>query len=335
MRKPMHWTPRHYYCQNWRADVSVIIDDSAVLVERIMYSPYGVPFGIPVGDLITHGTGSEPADGQVTLGDSSALTGTYWGSSYNIADLDNDGDVDSSDQSILTSNLGASIAWGALSDTHNRLGYAGYVFDEALAGTKWHVRHRVLESVLGRWIKRDPLGYVDGMGLAAYITSNPLTWTDAMGTQGSPITEECESLVCQIDHTCCNNWDPLCDSIAANVCRTTTPGAAPTTPGAIINNCLLWAFNNPITSGSNKCNDYGKKSYAGVDLHCFCHCAGDSAWSLYVRACLWCMERRGIPTGQAHDECYTKADLYWEAPNWTLAWCLCTCRAEPYPNAQP
>jgi len=129
---------RHYYCQNWRADVSAIIDDSGHIVERVMYSPYGVPFGIPAGDLVTHASFTEPADGTVTAADNSALIGTYWGASNNIADLDNDGDVDSADQTILNNNFGATLGWGLLSDTHNRFGYAGYVFDEALAGTKWH-----------------------------------------------------------------------------------------------------------------------------------------------------------------------------------------------------
>jgi RHS repeat-associated protein len=171
---------RHYYCQNWRADVSVIIYDIAVLIERIMHSPYGVPFGIPAGDLVKIG-GGEPADGTVGFVDNQALVNTYWGSSYNIADLDNDGDVDSADQTLLSNNAGATLGWGALSLNHNRLGYAGYVFDEALAGTKWHVRYRVLESVLGRWISRDPAGYIMTPNFYAYAPSLPQSWVDPFG----------------------------------------------------------------------------------------------------------------------------------------------------------
>jgi RHS repeat-associated protein len=170
---------RHYYCQNWRADVSVIIDDTATIVERVMYSPYGVPFGIPAGDVANSSFGV-PEDGNVDGFDNSVLLGAYSGS-WNYCDLDNDGDVDADDTAIVTANTGNNLGWGLMSNHHNRFGYAGYVFDENLAGTKWHVRHRVLESVLGRWISRDPLGYVDGMSLNVLAQSNAVTHTDPTG----------------------------------------------------------------------------------------------------------------------------------------------------------
>jgi hypothetical protein len=43
------------------------------------------------------------------------------------------------------------------------------------------VRHRVLESKLGRWTKRDPLGYVDGASLFGYSTSMPVAYVDPLG----------------------------------------------------------------------------------------------------------------------------------------------------------
>jgi RHS repeat-associated protein len=60
-----------------------------------------------------------------------------------------------------------------------RKGYAGYEWDDTLA--MWHVRHRVLDSKSGKWTKRDPLGYVDGMNLTAYAKSSVVRKTDAMG----------------------------------------------------------------------------------------------------------------------------------------------------------
>jgi hypothetical protein len=43
------------------------------------------------------------------------------------------------------------------------------------------VRHRTLESKLGRWTKRDPLGYIDGSGLQQYARSAPKRLVDASG----------------------------------------------------------------------------------------------------------------------------------------------------------
>jgi RHS repeat-associated protein len=192
---------RHYYCQNWRADVSVIIDDSATIVERVMYSPYGVPFGIPAGDLVTGATLQQPADGTVDGVDAGILTGNYSGS-WNYCDLDNDGDVDAADGTVLSNHNGFTLGWGVMSHLlyHNRLGYAGYVFDGALAGTKWHVRHRVLESVLGRWLRRDPLGYVDGSNKLTYALSTPVTRVDPKGLYADNC---CNGQTCSALHVDC------------------------------------------------------------------------------------------------------------------------------------
>jgi RHS repeat-associated protein len=71
----------------------------------------------------------------------------------------------------------------------NRKGYAGYEGDSSLSAV-WHVRHRVLESRLGRWLRRDPLGYVDGMSLSAYVGCLPVAVIDPTGGQGSNLTFE-------------------------------------------------------------------------------------------------------------------------------------------------
>jgi len=42
-------------------------------------------------------------------------------------------------------------------------------------------RNRWLSPPLGRWIERDPLGYVDGMGLNEYVRSRPLDGLDPTG----------------------------------------------------------------------------------------------------------------------------------------------------------
>ena len=44
-----------------------------------------------------------------------------------------------------------------------------------------HFRHREFCSALGRWLTRDPLGYVDGMSVYQYVRSAPLVSVDPAG----------------------------------------------------------------------------------------------------------------------------------------------------------
>ena len=76
----------------------------------------------------------------------------------------------------------------------NTIGYAGYEHDPVLltpsalsadpnqsSAAYYHVRHRVYDAGLGRWTRRDPLGYVDGMGLYEYCASEVLACSDGYG----------------------------------------------------------------------------------------------------------------------------------------------------------
>jgi RHS repeat-associated protein len=62
--------------------------------------------------------------------------------------------------------------------------YAGYRWDSATP-QMYYVRNRFLLPVIGTWSKRDPLGYVDGIGLYEYCYSNVIVWNDASGLQGT------------------------------------------------------------------------------------------------------------------------------------------------------
>jgi RHS repeat-associated protein len=64
----------------------------------------------------------------------------------------------------------------------------GYEWEVRYAGYRWdsesglyQVRFRYLHPRLGRWVSRDPLGYVDGMGLYEYVRSNPSVGLDPLG----------------------------------------------------------------------------------------------------------------------------------------------------------
>src|SRR5690606_4046974 len=73
---------------------------------------------------------------------------------------------------------------GRLSDANplgpmNVLGLAGYHWDEELG--LWLSRHRVYDPELGRWIQRDPAGYIDGLSLYLYVGGNPFSFVDPTG----------------------------------------------------------------------------------------------------------------------------------------------------------
>jgi RHS repeat-associated protein len=148
---------------------------NGALGERIKYSAYGVPFGMPQGDV--------NGDGVVNSTDSSIIQSHITGSTCDeVCDLDLDGDVDNDDKAICDNNVGYTLGWGKLSLDGNRRGYAGYEFDPVVS--KYHVRHRVLDPELGLWQTRDPIGYAGGINLYEYVMSNPLAYVDPMGLHG-------------------------------------------------------------------------------------------------------------------------------------------------------
>jgi RHS repeat-associated protein len=46
---------------------------------------------------------------------------------------------------------------------------------------QYHFHARSLWPAWGRWLQRDPLGYVDGVNLYEYVGAGPLRWTDPLG----------------------------------------------------------------------------------------------------------------------------------------------------------
>ena len=64
----------------------------------------------------------------------------------------------------------------------NAILYCGYYHDWETG--LYHVRHRVYHAQMGRWLQRDRIGYVDGMGLYEYVHSAPLALGDPLGLVG-------------------------------------------------------------------------------------------------------------------------------------------------------
>ncbi len=197
---------RVYYLQNWRADVVAIVAGANVnaggyqaavgaILERITYSPYGVPrvagaanYNLDtvvnpddLGDYIT-----EYAAFTEATPPGAGMSDAKWV----LLDVNADGSIDSDDLgdfiTCYFADDGTPQGPGVLSSISvaNRKGYAGYEYDPELSSDQvsmHHVRHRVYDAASGRWTRRDPLGYVDGMGLTEYTAGQPLTHTDASG----------------------------------------------------------------------------------------------------------------------------------------------------------
>jgi RHS repeat-associated protein len=166
-------------------------------VEYVRYSAYGESIAYPVADV--------NMDGSVSTADqtdwnSGTPSGNYaLGTDY---DLNRDGAVDAADTTFFNASYTANTATGGKGrmsslSVGNRKGYAGYEFDEA--ASVYHVRHRVYLPEVGRWTRRDPLGYVDGMGLYEYVGSR-------VGRNNDP------SGLISIS---CSNAGPNCDIVHA------------------------------------------------------------------------------------------------------------------------
>jgi RHS repeat-associated protein len=73
-----------------------------------------------------------------------------------------------------------AAGWGAAADGYDwEVRYAGYRWDGESG--LYQVRFRYLHPGLGRWVSRDPLGYVDGMSLYQYTGGNPIVFLDPTG----------------------------------------------------------------------------------------------------------------------------------------------------------
>ncbi len=155
-----------------------------LIVEWAKYSAYGIPFSLPGGDT--------DSDADCDSTDITQIQTWIDAPAYDVrGDINLDGSVDSTDKSLAISNYQATTSgWNVLSAAAvvaNRIGYAGYQKDINLDLS--HVRNRVYSPELGRWTRRDPLGYVDGMSLYDYSSSMPVLRSDAMGLASEDCTK--------------------------------------------------------------------------------------------------------------------------------------------------
>lgn len=300
---------RTYYCQNWRADVIALMTSGGVLINQVRYDPYGKPFGISKTDL--------DADGDVDAADYTVYSGYYSASTMPWADWNWDGTKNTTDTIAYLSDRAGDVGLGrgdlsyAYSRTGgaNRKGYAGYEIDPVLTGSEgwesvYHIRHRVLLSQLGRWTRRDPIGYVDGPSLYHVVASAPLLYVDpaGLGLEGCYTVDDpaphCDQLT--TDFAQCNSdADAFFDQCKYGCTHQGCIRACQKTADDMRKDCYADAINRayggtddcpPLDDDSICCDDYAPDdTYMFTNARCFCKCAGNSAWSRAVRGCLRCL----------------------------------------------
>ncbi len=158
------------------------------------HTSYGIPLRIDPGDY--------NRDGYVN-GDDLDDYGDDFDNTRTEADVDFDGDVDEDDYDLFSAWWDAPSTAGrftlSASSVANRIGYAGYQYDPTFVGASraiYHVRNRVYDAGLGRWLRRDPAGYVDGVSLYIYAQSSPNEWTDPEGLATSDCSKDLPHIEC-------------------------------------------------------------------------------------------------------------------------------------------
>jgi hypothetical protein len=154
--------------------------------EMDRYSAYGVPFGLPEGD--------SNSDGLADATDRVIIQGWINTSAYDVrGDVDLDGDVDINDKNAVAALGAVTLGRGALSAgaVINGRGLGGSQFALAYYRTQYCMRRRIMDAEIGRWLQRDPVGYVDGSGLLELFASSPVSRSDPLGTSVKPDPGSC------------------------------------------------------------------------------------------------------------------------------------------------
>jgi RHS repeat-associated protein len=175
---------RLFHLQNWRNDLCAVADGD-VIARHYRYSAYGSRTEVDAGDY--------NRDGFTDFFDILDFNSDY-STSAARADFNNNGLVNSADSTDFVDSFNVTSDDNPHSAPRGL--HAGYEHDPALeyqgalsgggAGiytieSYTHTRHRVYSTELGRWTRRDPLGYHDGMSLYEYCNDSPVIHTDLSG----------------------------------------------------------------------------------------------------------------------------------------------------------
>jgi len=153
-----------------------------------------------------------------------------------------------------------------------------------------------------RWINRDSSKFSDTGNIYSFAVNNPVNYLDSDGR---------------------DTWVPY-----PYPGRFVPDPSPPPQLPPLISSCKNAA---PETSTSVGCAVYGNETYAPfplkpVSLKCFCQNAPDDDWSKQVRGCLMCMHAKGVPTTQAHNQCYAWASEKFHEPRLDLLATYAKCK---------
>ncbi len=189
----------YYYLVRELGTVAGLIKRNGTLVEANTYDAYGKVKQWGYRDFDFN------RDGDVDSGDETVFGDAYSGSGVPTAnptaDFDMDGDVDGStadgDQLAFNNAVTApnapplTLFTSALGNPYHFTGRRLYMLEDQpctgicpAAGYNVQIQHnraRFYKPDDGRWLNRDPLGYVDGMNLYEYVVSCPHQNLDPSG----------------------------------------------------------------------------------------------------------------------------------------------------------
>ncbi|MCC7292914.1 MAG: RHS repeat-associated core domain-containing protein [Phycisphaerales bacterium] len=177
--------------------VTGLIEKNGALAEADVYDGYGK---VRIWD---YSPGDFDRDGDVDATDQTTFNAALIAGGSNkstpdpMSDLDGDGDTDLTDAGLFTTikNAGGALAERFVSSLGNPFFFTGrrlYMLESrhdtsaTLTANQQlqHNRARHYSPLEGRWLQRDPAGYVDGLNLYEYCSANPSIGLDPKGEQG-------------------------------------------------------------------------------------------------------------------------------------------------------
>lgn len=177
---------RWFHLTDGQFSTVAIVNHAGTLVERVTYDSYGKARHHQPNDVDGDGDCDSSDKGRVDairvyspFGSIPISSGYYRAE----ADLNRDGFVNATD-STLAGNYASALSAGQISSASrggpdNCVGWCGYIFNRATG--QYLVRFRTFDTGLGRWVERDPIGFVDGMSLYEYVRGAPHLAVDPSG----------------------------------------------------------------------------------------------------------------------------------------------------------